>query len=64
MARFRIKKDFRNRLSEKLIDLGNYSFVGLVLGQFIGGNEFSEAVFVGGIIFSVSCYFASYMLSL
>lgn len=64
MARFRIKKEFRSRLSEKLMDLGNLSFAGLVLGQFVGGQEFDANLFAVGILFAATCYLVSYLLEL
>ncbi|MBI3577219.1 hypothetical protein HY086_04235 [Candidatus Gottesmanbacteria bacterium] len=37
MRQLRFSKDFRSRLSDKLMDLGNVTAGALVLGQFVSG---------------------------
>ncbi len=50
MARKKISPAFRARLSEKLMDLGNYVVVGLVLAQFVSGSQFDPPRFIAGMI--------------
>ncbi len=61
VAKGKISPKYRQKLSEKLMDLGNYVAVGLVIGQFVEG-KFSVERLVAGIIGTLSCYFVSYLL--
>lgn len=60
MAREKITSQFRARLSEKLMDLGNLVVAGLVIGQFISNKEFSPELFFAGVLLAVLCYIISY----
>jgi len=62
MAKFKIKKEFRSKLSEKIMDLGNLSFAGLVIGQFVSGLMFNTNLFAIGITFAIVCYLVSYFV--
>ncbi len=63
MAKFRINSKFRERFSEKLMDLGNLTAGALVFGQFLSGKEFSLSLFTIGIGVMVVCYFISFIIS-
>lgn len=45
------------------MDLGNYAAVGLVIGQFVTGSEFSEMALRLGISTTVVLYITAYLLS-
>lgn len=62
VAQRKITPAFRARLSEKLMDLGNFILVALTIGQLVTGNGFSTAVFVTGIVLWISCYIISYLV--
>jgi len=64
VARQRTISEFRSKLSEKLMDLGNLIIAALALGQFVSGKEFSLVVFVTGVILTFLCYIISYIISL
>lgn len=59
----RISADFRARLSEKLMDLGNYAAVGLIIGQFATGIRVSEELLLLGISSAMILYIAGYIIS-
>ncbi|OGK22604.1 hypothetical protein A3C98_04230 [Candidatus Roizmanbacteria bacterium RIFCSPHIGHO2_02_FULL_37_15] len=63
MARNKISSKFRDKLSEKLMDLGNLTLATLALGQFVTDKKFSWAVFGWGVIFMLLCYLMSYIIS-
>lgn len=63
MARKKISAQFRARLSEKLMDLGNYVAVGLVIAQFVSGSQFDLNRFLVGMIVTGLCYVISYIIS-
>lgn len=56
------KREFRSKLSEKVMDLGNLVVAGLVIGQFISERTFSIELFIAGIAVTVICYFLSYLI--
>ncbi len=62
MARWKISIEFRVRLSEKLMDLGNLVAAALVFGQFVSGKEFSPTIGIIGIIVTALCYIVSYFV--
>jgi hypothetical protein len=59
MLKPKFSKAFKDRLSEKLMDLGNLTFVALVVGQFVDIVHFSIPVVAIGIVFALACYFIS-----
>lgn len=59
----KISPAFRTRLSEKLMDLGNYAAVGLVIGQFATGVKVSESLLLLGLSSAVILYIAGYIIS-
>lgn len=63
MKNIQFKQSFRNRLSERLMELGNLISIVLVFGQFLSGKEFSATVFVIGISLTFTCYVISYFVS-
>ena len=63
MARLRFSKEFRARFSEKLMDLGNFVAVGLVIGQLVSGKEFSVEMMLIGIMGTIIFYIASFIIS-
>lgn len=63
MGKLKVSSAFRTRLSEKLMDLGNYTAVGLVIGQFITDKPLSQDMLVGGIIGTAILYLAGYIIS-
>jgi len=63
VAKPKVTAAFRSQFSEKLMDLGNIVFAGLVIGQVVSGKEFSVVIFGTGIILMISCYFISYVVS-
>ncbi len=63
MARKKISPQFRARLSEKLMELGNYVAEGLVIAQFVSGGQFDLNRFAAGMIVTVLCYVISYIIS-
>ena len=50
MARKKVSKAFRSRLSEKLMDLGNLSLVSLAFGQFLSAGDLSVPLILSGFI--------------
>jgi hypothetical protein len=62
-VKVRFSAKFKTQLSEKLMDLGNLALAGLAFGQFISNKPFSLMIFIGGVLFSVSCYMGSYVVS-
>ena len=63
MAKVKISSAFRARLSEKLLDLGNFVTVGLVIGQFVVGQQISLETLIIGITGTVILYLAGYIAS-
>lgn len=63
MAKLKISSTFRVKLSDKLMDLGNYAAVGLVIGQFATGAELSVSLLLLGIGSAVILYIAGYIIS-
>ena len=63
MAKIKNSSDFKTRLSDKLMDLGNYVAVGTVIGQFIAEKPVSQDILVGGIIGTLLLYLAGYFVS-
>ncbi len=63
MAKRKVTPQFRSRLSEKLMELGNLIAIALVIGQFVSGKEFSLALFFVGLALMVGCYIMSYVVS-
>lgn len=63
MAKLKISSAFRARLSEKIMDLGNYVAVGLVVGQFVTGKQIAQDILIGGIVGTVILYLAGYIVS-
>lgn len=63
MAKVKISVAFRARLSEKLMDLGNFVAVGLVIGQFVASEQISQDMLIGGIIGTAILYLAGYIVS-
>lgn len=61
MKKLRITSAFRIRLSEKLMDLGNYVVVGLVIGQ-LATHQFSMDLFVIGIVGAIEFYLAALII--
>ena len=59
----RFSTKFRERLSEKLMDLGNYVAIGLVFGQFVSDKPFSLPIFILGIAITLTCYLFSYLIN-
>ena len=64
VAKLKFSSAFRNTLSEKLMDLGNYAAVGLVIGQLVSKSEFSNVLLLLGISSTAILYFAGYVISL
>jgi len=63
VAKAKISSKFRDRLSEKLMELGNLTLATLALGQFVTDKKFSWSVFGWGVIFMFLCYLMSYIIS-
>ncbi|MBI4038682.1 hypothetical protein HY384_01850 [Candidatus Daviesbacteria bacterium] len=64
MVKVKISNAFRVRLSEKLMDLGNFVAAGLVIGQLVTNTQISQGILIGGIIGTVILYIAAYIVSL
>lgn len=62
MARRKVSAQFRSRLSEKLMDLGNLIIIAMTFGQFVSGVEFSLPIFLTGVIISILCYIIAYIV--
>lgn len=62
MAKLKVSSAFSIRLSEKLMDLGNFVAVGLVIGQFVSGKGFSTEQFLAGIFLTILCYIIGYVI--
>lgn len=65
MNRIHIKfsHEFRQRLSEKLMDLGNIVAGALVFAPFLSDNNFSSNLFLIGIMVTFIFYIVSYIVS-
>lgn len=65
MARVTIKfsSQFRQQLSEKLMELGNIIAGALIFTPFLSKNGFSIIIFVLGITLTTLCYCFSYFIS-
>jgi hypothetical protein len=61
MSNLKFTAKFRLQLSEKLMDLGNITIAGLVLGQFFAKN-FSPSQFIFGVIMAIVCYMVAYLV--
>lgn len=59
----KVSREFRIRLSEKLMDLGNLVAAALVVGQFVSKKEFSINQFIIGLFVMILCYVISYTIS-
>ena len=46
------------------MDLGNLGLGALAFGQFISDKPFSAPIFSGGVMFCISCYIGSYVISI
>ena len=64
VKRIVFRKQFRSRLSEKLMDLGNLVAIALVFGQFISDKQFSTSLLAVGIAATIIFYIASYIVDL
>jgi hypothetical protein len=62
MGKLKFTVKFRIQLSEKLMDLGNITIAGLVLGQFIA-KEFSTSQFIIGVLVAALCYVIAYFIN-
>jgi hypothetical protein len=62
MTKAKLKTSFKEKFSEKLMDLGNLILFGLALGQFVSEKDFSIPVFLLGFVLAASCYVVSYMI--
>lgn len=62
MARKKITPQFRARLSEKLMELGNLVIVLLVFGQFVSNREFSLLILLVGVFTTIFCYTLAYII--
>lgn len=51
-----------NLVSEKLMDLGNLTLAGMVIGQFVPKAAFSAPVLAEGLAGGVLCYWGAYLL--
>lgn len=63
MAKIKVSAAFRTRLSEKMMELGNFSIVSLVLVQFASNGNLLLNALLAGIAFAVICYIISYIIS-
>ena len=63
MYKIKISDAFRARLSEKLMDLGNFIAIGMVIGQFVSGKAFSTEQFLAGIFLTILCYIIGFVIS-
>jgi hypothetical protein len=62
MARkIKITPAFKVRLSEKLMDLGNYVLVGLVISQ-LAIHQLSPDLFIIGVVCGIELYLAAYII--
>jgi hypothetical protein len=55
--------EFRKRLSEKLMELGNIIAGALIFTPFLSKNSFSIIIYVLGITLTTLCYCFSYFIS-
>jgi len=58
----RFSKNFRNRLSDKLMDLANFIFVGFVISQFVEKGHISAIFLLMGSILGALFYYISYYI--
>ncbi len=63
MAKSKISSKFKDQLSEKLMDLGNFVAIALVFGQLVSGMKVSIELMVFGILITAICYYVSYLIS-
>ena len=62
MAQNRLIVDQRSRIAEKIMELGNLVFIGLVVTQVISGPPFRVAPAAAGIICLLGAYGVSYWI--
>ncbi|MEK7165368.1 MAG: hypothetical protein AAB874_00990 [Patescibacteria group bacterium] len=62
MKHIKFSTKFRVQLSDKLMDLGNYSAIGLVFAQLLPGVKFSQSAFLLGVILTLVCYVIGYLI--
>lgn len=62
MKKLRFTKEYRSKLSEKLMDLGNFAAAGLILAQFVNGSEFSNQQFIAGLLGMGMCFITRHRL--
>ena len=48
--------DQRNRIAEKIIELGNLAFIGLVISQIVSTDKTNFVAILGGIIIIILAY--------
>lgn len=63
MARRKVSKAFRSRLSEKLMELGNLIAISMIVGQFVSQKEILVSALIVGFILTILCYTLSYLIS-
>lgn len=59
---FTMNPQQRNRLSEKVADLGNLAAAAMIFGQFISGKPLDFRAVLVGLGLIIGCYFVSYLL--
>ncbi|HSX40039.1 MAG TPA: hypothetical protein VLF68_00295 [Candidatus Saccharimonadales bacterium] len=64
MRKIKISKNFKQNLSEKLMDLGNLAIAALIFGQLVGGKEFSAFILILGLGVAATCYLISFVVTL
>lgn len=62
MAKKRLTIDQRGRIAEKVMELGNLAFGGLILGQALAGRPFDFWLALIGVAGAVSSYIAAIRL--
>ena len=50
-------------LADKLLDLGNYIFVGMFIGQFAEGQKFKTGLATAGLVGMLLCYYLAHCIT-
>ena len=53
---------YKEKLSDKLMDLGNLVIAGIVLSQFVGNNQINFGIMFVGIVATLFCYVIAYLI--
>ncbi|OGK17565.1 hypothetical protein A3D80_01565 [Candidatus Roizmanbacteria bacterium RIFCSPHIGHO2_02_FULL_40_13b] len=60
--KLRFPSEYKKQLSEKLMEMGNFIFVGFVVSHFVEYGKISSQLFITGFTTGLLFYFISYFI--